>query len=240
MASIVWPPSLPSPLLSQILERTPDLTLRSSVDRGPAKLRLRTLAEVTEFSIGLLLTRAQAATFDTFYRTTTAGGTLPFEWTHPRTGNLIDFRFVGAPQLRQLAPRQSNQLEMVRVDFTLEALPGTEVEVAPPPPPPPPPDPTGGGDIGYALLLVDPFPDEAPTEGDEGFFALPPYEAVSVPSFLYDTLTIDGGDGSTPSEDDTSFSELLTSGSSSPSIDLPPAVDLFDLSGPPIVIDITP
>jgi hypothetical protein len=164
MATVVWPPSLrQSTLMADLREETPDLALRSSVDRGPAKLRLRTLADVTRFTIAQLLTGSQLATFDTFYRDSTDGGTEAFEWIHHRTGNTIDYRFVGPPVSRPLAPRQGASTEYWRVEFTIESIPGTEVVGSSPPPPPPPPPGPGGGDLGYGLLIGDEL------GGDTGF-----------------------------------------------------------------------
>jgi hypothetical protein len=40
------------------------------------------------------LTASEVATLDTFFVTTTRGGTLEFNWTHPRTGAAVEARFV--------------------------------------------------------------------------------------------------------------------------------------------------
>ncbi len=93
-----WPGSLPAlPLLRGWQETAPDTIIRSTVDNGPAKLRQRFTAGVRPFQFGLLLTAAQVATLDTFYVTTLAGGSLPFDWTNARTGGAVSYRFVSPP-----------------------------------------------------------------------------------------------------------------------------------------------
>ena len=127
MADAVWPPSLPAEALLAGLEETPpELRLRTAMDAGPAKVRRRFTAGVRVFSVSLLLTRAQVQTFDEFLLTTVEGGSLPFTWKHPRTGNPIDFRFVELPRYAARAPRQLAG-DYWSLSFTLEALPGTEV-----------------------------------------------------------------------------------------------------------------
>lgn len=103
------------------------------MDVGPGKVRRRTTAGVTKFTIGLKLTRNQVALFDEFFRTSAKGGALAFQWTHPRTGNPIDYRFADVPQLKPYAPRQAAGTEYWTATFTLEALPGTEITEPEPP-----------------------------------------------------------------------------------------------------------
>ena len=81
-----WPASLPqAPLARGYQEAFGDTTLRTQMDAGPDKLRRRFTAGVDSFTTLLRLTKTQAATFESFYKTDTAGGTLAFTWVHPRT-----------------------------------------------------------------------------------------------------------------------------------------------------------
>lgn len=217
MATIVWPPSLPqSPMLEDLVEQPPDLALRSSVDRGPAKVRLRSLADVTRFSIGLKLTRAQVATLDTFYRTTSAGGTLAFEWIHHRTGNQIDYRFTEPPAFKPLAPRQSGATEYWRADFAIESIPGTEVVAPSPPPPPPPPPPPGGGDSSFGLLLIDESDAGEPgswadLDATGGFFDVPIPEVAAAADTITTLFALVGADIETDAiwQDEGGFDEAF-------------------------------
>ncbi len=94
-----WPDTLPAaPLLESFHETTPDSTIRTEMDAGPAKLRRRTTAAVRRMNVGYLLSKAQVATLEDFYLTTLQGGTIPFTFTHPRTDDAVSCRFVQPPE----------------------------------------------------------------------------------------------------------------------------------------------
>ena len=143
MADAVWPASLPrGPKLGH-KETPPRPIIRTQMDVGPAKVRPRSTADVTKFeSVTLYFTRSQVATFDAFYQQTLGFGSLSFEFTHPRTGKIVDARMVNPPEYTAMAPRQAAAREIYKVDLSLEFLPGTEQDATPPPPhtTPPPPD----------------------------------------------------------------------------------------------------
>lgn len=137
MADITWPPSLPqAPRLRDTRELLGRQALRTEMDEGIAKVRRRQSAGVDRFPLGLILTTAQVATLRDFFRSTSAGGALAFEWKHPHTGNTIDLRFLTEPEIVGLAPRVSGQVRY-RVAFDVETVPGTEVLESEPPPEPP-------------------------------------------------------------------------------------------------------
>jgi len=116
--SIVWPPGLPQEsLLAGNSETPPNTTLRTQMDTGPAKVRRRYTAAPRQFQRSVMLTESQVSTLDTFYVTTTAGGTSVFTWTHPRTGASVDFRFVSPPVYSALGG------DLWRADMSLEILP---------------------------------------------------------------------------------------------------------------------
>src|SRR4051794_41588469 len=93
-----WPDTLPAPALNSLNESPPDNTIRSNMDRGPAKVRRRTTANTRPISFTLNLTPEQTETLDTFYDTTTFSGTDEFNYTHPRTAASCTARFAERPQ----------------------------------------------------------------------------------------------------------------------------------------------
>jgi hypothetical protein len=93
-----WPSDIPqSPLVSGFSETFPNVVVRTSMDQGPAKVRRRFTAAERPFKCSMILTAAQATSFDTFFTTTMEGGALTFTWVHPRTLEAGTFRFVGQP-----------------------------------------------------------------------------------------------------------------------------------------------
>lgn len=113
-----WPASLPQTVMTAGLEeRPPDTSLRSQMDAGPAKVRRRFTAGVRVFSATVPLSDTETETLDSFYQTDLQGGALRFDWTHPRTGAAVKFRFVTPPRY---APRSS---KLWLVQLQLEILP---------------------------------------------------------------------------------------------------------------------
>jgi hypothetical protein len=112
-----YPSTLPAPLISDFQESTPDFTIRTDMDAGVAKVRRRFSAAATPIQFTLLLTEPQAVTLDTFFRTTTAGGSLEFNMAHPRTGNTVTCRFSAPPAYALQGHR------LYRVAMQMEILP---------------------------------------------------------------------------------------------------------------------
>lgn len=94
----MWPATLPAPSINSFQETPPDNLIRSNMDKGPAKVRRRTTANVRPIQFTLMLTEAQVAILDTFFNTTVFGGAEEFDYTHPRTGDAVSARFVSPPQ----------------------------------------------------------------------------------------------------------------------------------------------
>lgn len=113
----VWDPALPQCLEYGYSEDLPETTIRTQMEYGPDKVRRRTTVGVGRIRGSVLLTREQAATLATFYDTSIAGGALPFEWVHPRTGATTRFRLVEPPGIAQISPRRW------RASLSLEILP---------------------------------------------------------------------------------------------------------------------
>ena len=112
-----WPAAFYSRILDgSFTETPPQNVLRTQMDAGPAKLRRRSTSAVRPMSITLFLTKAQVATFDTFYVTTLSSGATKFNMYHPRTLVTGEFRIVNQPAYTPM-----NQGYTVKVD--LELLP---------------------------------------------------------------------------------------------------------------------
>lgn len=98
-------------------EESPDNTIRSSMDTGPAKVRRRSTANVRSIGFKMRLRKADIANLDTFYQSTTFGGVDPFDYVHPRTGVTEQARFVQSPVYRHLSA------DIYETDISLELLP---------------------------------------------------------------------------------------------------------------------
>jgi hypothetical protein len=67
------------------------------MDVGPAKVRRRATAGVTQLKCTFRLSAAQRASLLAFWQTTLAGGSLSYSWTHPISGAAITCRIVEPP-----------------------------------------------------------------------------------------------------------------------------------------------
>ena len=110
-----WPSEF-CPLINSFQESPPENTIRSSMDKGPDKLRRRTTANIRPVSFRISISKAQVATLDSFFLTDTASGSLPFDYVHPRTGQNVSARFVSAPTYQNRSTRYE-------ADISLEILP---------------------------------------------------------------------------------------------------------------------
>lgn len=100
MANAVWPASLPQRVLAPGYdEQPPELTVRSPMDAGSAKVRRRFTAGPRPIRASVRLSMTQRQTLDDFFLTVLLGGALPFDWSHPVTGAPATFRFRSAPRL---------------------------------------------------------------------------------------------------------------------------------------------
>lgn len=118
MPNATWPSTLPAFVQEGgFQERFQDQTVESQMDTGPAKIRRRFTKPIRFVGINLLMTASQASDFETFWQTTLKGGSLPFEWVHPRTRVATTFRF------RSPAPTFSTTGGInVVAQFTLEVI----------------------------------------------------------------------------------------------------------------------
>jgi len=113
-----WPDTLPAyPLLDSFRETVPNTVIRTDMEQGPAKVRLRTTAAVRTMTVGYLLSKAQVAALETFYLATLQGGALAFDFTHPRSNSAASCRFVRPPEY------SSSNGNFFKVAIELEMLP---------------------------------------------------------------------------------------------------------------------
>ena len=221
MADTTFPPGLTrSPRVDALAEDAPDVVIRSEVDVGPAKVRRRFTGDRRTFSIQLDLKGSEVATFDEFFLTTTKGGALSFEWKHPRTASLADFRFLAPPQYRPRGPRESG-VEWWVVSFDVELLPGTDQSITPPG--------SGGDPHGGTWLLLSPgaapwlsggeiFEVESPAEEFEAIVTGTVFEAdAAAPDFVPDLLFSGYAFLADENENGDEGSDSLSSGSGSDS-----------------------
>lgn len=115
--AILWPATLPTkPLQEGYSEQMPDMRLKSSMDKGPGKLRRKSAALPWPMDVRMLLSGEQVEYLTTFVDDTLQGGTLRFSFTHPRTGAEVEVRFNEMPKI---TPSGMKWL----ADFKLEVLP---------------------------------------------------------------------------------------------------------------------
>lgn len=103
---ITWPESLQQ-LLNEagFAQSFGETVIRTDMDIGPAKTRRRFTRGIDTFTSTIDLERDLYQTFRDFYDTTLNGGTLYFEFEHPITGDLEEFRFTAPPTISPLGGR---------------------------------------------------------------------------------------------------------------------------------------
>jgi len=112
--SPTWPNTLPEwPVNNRFSIDPQELTVRSSMDTGPAKVRRRFTAAVYTIKAQYILTSDQWATLLTFYEDYPS---TAFTYKRPDTGDNVDARFVKAPSV-------SVDANSYRVTVELEVLP---------------------------------------------------------------------------------------------------------------------
>jgi hypothetical protein len=112
-----WPSEFPAALVDGFRETVPDNTLRSDMDQGPAKVRQRFTAAVRRLTVSYLLSKAQVASLETFYNQILSGGSLRFDYIHPRSGASVSCRFRQPPVYNGMNGKY------FRVNVELEVLP---------------------------------------------------------------------------------------------------------------------
>lgn len=73
-----------------------ETVLKSDMEVGPPKRRRRTTKSVDIMSCSITVDAAEYATFENFYDTTIAAGTIPFIFNHPIKGTYAEWKFDGS------------------------------------------------------------------------------------------------------------------------------------------------
>lgn len=113
-----WPATLSPPLANTFRETPPDNSLRTQMDKGPAKVRRRTTAGTRPIAFEMACDNDQLDALDTFYTDTTFSGTDEFTYTHPRTGDVVSARFTSPPSWSDM-----NTGQTWNVSIELEIMP---------------------------------------------------------------------------------------------------------------------
>jgi len=98
MAVISWPAGLPATLrLDGLRGQYKDPVIRTDMDAGPTKARLRYTRPPKHYSGTMILSGEQRNMLDYFYRITTRYGALRFNFTNPQTLEIREYRFKAPP-----------------------------------------------------------------------------------------------------------------------------------------------
>lgn len=92
MAVPTWPATLPQSPQKDFTENVGINIIRSSMDSGPAKQRLRSRRPTT-MTLSFIMTTAQTQTLESFINTDLLG-VKRFNFTHPRLGTTVECRLV--------------------------------------------------------------------------------------------------------------------------------------------------
>lgn len=96
MTNPVWPVGLPEYVLQQGYgEELQDQNIRTPMEGGAVKTRRRFTARFDLIDVRLIMSSAQVETFETFYYTTLLGGSIVFDWVHPRTQDAKTLQIIG-------------------------------------------------------------------------------------------------------------------------------------------------
>lgn len=103
MAFINWPSQLEDKLDQDSFSfEFANNTISSENDSGPSKKRRVSTASPDIQSCSILLHRDEFTHLETFYKYTTGGGTLRFNFTHPFKDTAIEARFRGPPSVEPI------------------------------------------------------------------------------------------------------------------------------------------
>lgn len=116
MPDIYYPATLPEIQAPGYNSKDQDGVIRTDMDAGPQKTRLRYTACSEYINCQIVCDDTELANFMTFYRTTTARGALRFVMKHPVTGVNRYFRFMAPPD-------EAENEGLWTIRLKLEALP---------------------------------------------------------------------------------------------------------------------
>lgn len=118
MATESWPASLPQWVtVEQFQRKFKPRFIRTTMDRGPAKVRRRSTFEPIYYKASIIVTEAQLATFDSWFHTNLLDGVNRFDKIDPiDTATTYEFRFLDTPSVSAYGP------VLFKVDMELERL----------------------------------------------------------------------------------------------------------------------
>lgn len=96
MTAITYPGSLPVIRASGFQSEYQDPVIRTQMDAGPVKQRLRYTAAPKTFTASIVVDEAEREIFEAWFTETLAFGTLRFVMENPQTLDPEEFRFTGA------------------------------------------------------------------------------------------------------------------------------------------------
>lgn len=119
MTTPVWPTTLPQcPILNAFTEQRQRNVAAFAPSVGKSRMKLRSTAARVSTSVAYRMTNAQILAFNTFYETTLAHGSMPFDWAHPVSK--INYTWIfdakNTPKIDRMTPKTQ------RVTFTLLRL----------------------------------------------------------------------------------------------------------------------
>jgi hypothetical protein len=95
MTSITWPGSLPCIRASGFNSQYQDPVIRTEMDAGPVKQRLRYTAAPKKFTGSIVVDETEREIFEAWFTGTLGFGTLRFVMQNPETLTPEEFRFTG-------------------------------------------------------------------------------------------------------------------------------------------------
>ena len=93
-----WPISLPQLPFDGVAAQDVDAVARSQMDTGPASRRNRFTSHTQRLSMPMVLTGAERAEFDFFFRTDLKNGSLAFDWIDPVDNTIVSLAFTAPVQ----------------------------------------------------------------------------------------------------------------------------------------------
>jgi hypothetical protein len=95
MTGITYPPALPGIRSSGFQSQYQDPVIRTPMDAGPVKQRLRYTAAPKQFTGSIVVDEYERGIFEAWFTETLGFGTLRFVMQNPQTLDLEEFRFTG-------------------------------------------------------------------------------------------------------------------------------------------------
>lgn len=96
MTGITYPENLPGIRANGFQSRYRDPVIRTQMDAGPVKQRLRYTAAPKQFTGTVVVDEAEREIFEAWFTETLGFGTLRFVMANPQTFEPEEFRFTGA------------------------------------------------------------------------------------------------------------------------------------------------